>query len=271
MYSTNDFKRLFGGILGGTLMKSRTFHALEPQTLSVYFVCDAGMGSSALGAGILQKKLKQAGMVQRVRNCAIEQLPSKVDIIVSHSSFTTRIKNKYPHVLHLTLDGFIDDAGYERIVKEIMLFAKKEKKNSILEKKNIRLNCHAQNSDEAIIAMGRLLVEAGYVEEGYIQGMLNRDHDLTVYIGNDIAIPHGEYEVKDCVKKTGIAVMIYPEGVAWAEGKARVVIGIAANNDDHMTILSNIADKLGDMSEVEKVVAGDVDTIYDILSRGEGL
>lgn len=47
--------------------------------------------------------------------------------------------------------------------------------------------------------------------------MLNRDHSLTTYIGNDIAIPHGEYEVKDCVKKTGIAVMIYPDGIPWAQ------------------------------------------------------
>lgn len=241
------------------------------STLNIYFVCDAGMGSSAMGAGLLQRRLKKAGMSLRVRNCAIEQLPQNVDIIVSHHNFKTQIKKRYPQVCYFELDGFTDETGYERIVKEIMLFTKKTKKSTILEKANIRLNCHAQNSDEAILAMGKLLVEAGYVEEGYIQGMLNRDHDLTTYIGNDIAIPHGEYEVKDCVKKTGIAVMIYPDGIAWADGRARVVIGIAANNDDHMTILANIADKLGDMAEVEKVVTGDVDTIYETLTSGEGL
>ena len=99
--------------------------------------------------------------------------------------------------------------------------------------------------------------------------MLNRDHSLTTYIGNDIAIPHGEYEVKDCVKKTGIAVMIYPDGIPWAQGNARIVIGIAAKNDDHMSILANIASKLGEMETVEQVVAGDVDTIYDILTKEE--
>ena len=105
-----------------------------------------------------------------------------------------------------------------------------------------------------------------YIDEGYIQGMLNRDHSLTTYIGNDIAIPHGEYEVKDCVKKTGIAVMIYPDGIRWADGRARIVIGIAAKNDDHMAILANIAEKLGEMEMVEKVVAGDVETVYEILA-----
>lgn len=251
------------------------FHRKEEtkttSELKIYFVCDAGMGSSAMAAGVLQKHLAKAGMCYRVHNCSIEQLPQDTDIVISHSSFKPQIEKRYPNVCSLELNGFTDVTAYERIVKEIMLFTKKTKKSSILDKKNIRINCHGASSDEAIIAMGNLLVEAGYVEEGYIQGMLNRDHDLTTYIGNDIAIPHGEYDVKDCVKKTGIAVMIYPEGIAWADGKARVVIGIAANNDDHMTILANIADKLGDMAEVEKVVAGDVDTIYDILTRGDGL
>ncbi|MGX8835345.1 PTS sugar transporter subunit IIA [Amedibacillus sp. YH-ame6] len=244
-------------------------HDTQTPSMSIYFVCDAGMGSSAMCAGILQKKLKKVGCDLRIRNCAIEELPKDVDMIISHSNFASQIKKRYPNVIYMELDGFMDEASYERIVKEIMLFTKKEK-NKILEKENILLNCKAENSDEAIVAMGNVLVKTGYVSEGYIQGMLNRDHDLTVYIGNDIAIPHGEYEVKDCVKKTGIAVMIYPEGIKWAEGTVRVVIGIAANNDEHMEILSNIADKLGDMEEVEKVVAGDVNTIYDILTRGDG-
>ena len=60
--------------------------------------------------------------------------------------------------------------------------------------------------------------------------------------------------------------MIYPEGIKWADGNVRIVIGIAAKNDDHMAILANIAEKLGEMEMVEKVVTGDVDTTYDILA-----
>lgn len=238
------------------------------DTLRIYFVCDAGMGSSALGASLLQKKLKHHGMSVRVHNCAVEEVPKNVDVIVSHPNFEKRIKARFPNAVWFGLAEFMDDAGYERIVSELMLFKKKEEKKEILEKRNILLNCHAQTSDEAIIAMGKLLKDSGYITEGYIQGMLNRDHSLTTYIGNDIAIPHGEYEVKDCVLKTGIAVMIYPKGIDWAGGRARIVIGIAAKNDDHMAILANIADKLGEMETVEKVVAGDVDTIYNILVKG---
>ena len=238
-------------------------------TVIIYFVCDAGMGSSAMGAGLLQKKLKKHGCTYRVKNCAIEDIPGNADIIVSHENFEHRIKQLYPACIHYGIKEFMDDKEYERIVKKIMLFGKKkDEKNTILEKANIILNCKAESSDDAIKAMGSLLMNAGYISEGYIQGMLNRDHSLTTYIGNDLAIPHGEYEVKDCVLKTGIAVMIYPDGIKWADGNVRIVIGIAAKNDDHMAILAKIADKLGDMSVVEIVVAGDVDFIYDVLAKG---
>lgn len=241
----------------------------DQKSLSIYFVCDAGMGSSALGAGLLTKRLRKEGCKDRVRNCAIEALPDAVDIIISHHNFKQQIQQAFPHSYYLSIENFMDQEAYERIVKEIMLFKKKKQQNEILDKQNIKLNCTAKDSDDAIVKMGQLLLAAGYIEEGYIQGMLNRDHGLTTYIGNDIAIPHGEYEVKDCVKKTGIAVMIYPDGILWAQGRARIVIGIAAKNDDHMTILANIASKLGEMETVEEVVAGDVDTIYDILSKEE--
>ncbi|TGY67348.1 PTS sugar transporter subunit IIA [Dubosiella muris] len=145
---------------------------------------------------------------------------------------------------------------------------KKEKneKPQILEVQNIRVNQKAATSDEAILSVGGRLKEAGYIDEPYIQGMLNRDHALTTYIGNDIAIPHGEYEVKDFVKKTGLAVDIYPEGIAWGGGTVRIVIGIAATTDEHVGILQNIAEKLGDMDVVEKVVNGTPEYIHSVLA-----
>lgn len=239
------------------------------RSLNIYFVCDAGMGSSALGAGLLAKQLRKVGCQEQVKNCAIEDVPSNVDVIISHQNFQTQIQSAFPNVLYFSVQHFMDVPAYERIVKEIMLFKKKKARNEILEKQNIKRNCQAKDSDDAIVQMGQLLLSAGYIEEGYIQGMLNRDHSLTTYIGNDIAIPHGEYEVKDCVKKTGIAVMIYPDGIPWDQGRARIVIGIAAKNDDHMAILANIASKLSEMETVEQVVAGDVDTIYEILNQEE--
>lgn len=153
--------------------------------------------------------------------------------------------------------------------KKLFKKASAPESTDILSIENIRLNQNAASSDEAIISIGRQLARTGYVDEPYIQGMLNRDHDITTYIGNDIAIPHGEYEVKDYVKKTGLAVDIYPDGVEWAGQKARIVIGIAATTDEHVRILQNIAEKLSDMEMVEKVVKGDARFIHRVLSMPE--
>lgn len=133
----------------------------------------------------------------------------------------------------------------------------------ILSKNNIRINCESVSSDEAIIAVGKLLQDSGYINEKYIDGMLERDHSLTTYIGNDVAIPHGEFESKEHVLHTGISIMIYPDGIPWGDGNVRIVVGIASQNDDHMEILAEIAIKLSDMKEVEKIVTGSVDDIYN--------
>lgn len=238
----------------------------ESPTTSIYFVCDAGMGSSAMGASLLQKKVKKSHMGVTIKNCAIDQIPEDAIYLVSHKNFAHRIQKSHPNITYFALDGFMDDRGYDRIVEEIMQLKTRQKEHAILEKKNILLNCHARTSDEAIIAIGNVLHQGEYIENGYIQGMLNRDHSLTTYIGNDIAIPHGEYEVRDCVKKTGLAVMIYPEGISWAQANVRIVIGIAAKNDEHMPILANIADKLGTMNTVEQVIKGDVAFIHNLLT-----
>ena len=240
---------------------------MSNELIKIYFVCDAGMGSSALGASLLQRVFKRRKIPIKVKNCSVNEIPSEANFVIAHDHFKMEVKANAPHACYIAVNNFMDESNYERIVNKIMI----ETNNAlILARSNIKLNCKAQNSDEAIIKVGELLVNSQYVEEAYIQGMLNRDHSLTTYIGNDLAIPHGEYDVKDAVIKTGLAVMIYPEGIKWANGNVRIVIGIAAKNDDHMMILANIASKLCEMETVEAIVASqDVDFIYDVLTSEE--
>jgi len=231
------------------------------MTKIISFVCDAGMGSSALGASLLRKKLKNSNLDYKVTNKSICEIEND-DIIICHQQFLKQVAAlNIPYKIY-SVNNFMDDKEYERIREELMKL-----EHSILCKENIKLNCQADNSDQAIIDVGHDLVKAGYVSEPYIQGMLKRDHEISVYIGNDIAIPHGEYEVKQYIKKTGIVVRIYPDGIKWGNGFARIVIGIAANNEDHMQILENVATKLCEMETVEALIASnDVDTIYEMLS-----
>lgn len=147
------------------------------------------------------------------------------------------------------------------------LFKKRKriKKFPMLKKENIRIHQKADTSDEAIVSIGEKLLETGYIQKPYIQGMLERDHSLTTYLGNGIAIPHGEFEVENYVLHTGIAVDIYPQGIKWAEGMVHIVVGIAAKTEEHIMILQYIAEHFGNKETAKKIVESDEETIYEML------
>lgn len=112
----------------------------------------------------------------------------------------------------------------------------------ILNKKNVLLGVESESKAQVIERVGTLLVRNGYVQEEYIEGMKERENDVTSYIGNGIAIPHGMPDYKKYIKNSGITVVQYPKGVDFGNGNtAYIVIGIAGKNDEHMGILSSIA------------------------------
>lgn len=128
-------------------------------------------------------------------------------------------------------------------------------KPEVLCDKNILLNVSSETKDDAINRVGRLLVDNGYVEEGYLEGMMKREQDVTTYIGNGIAIPHGMNEYVKYIKHSGIVIAQYPQGVDFGQGnKAYLVIGIAGKDDDHMSILSRIAITCQYEENVEKLI-----------------
>lgn len=139
----------------------------------------------------------------------------------------------------------------------------------LLKKNNIILNCKAKPKEAVIREVGRLLYESGYVEESYIDGMLKRELTFSTNIGNGIALPHGVEEAKQSIKKSGIAVMIFPEGTMWKDELVYVVIGIAGVGEEHLDVLANIADKLADTEAVDNLVKSSVDEIYTIFTGKE--
>lgn len=143
------------------------------------------------------------------------------------------------------------------------LFSGKAASSSeILEKKHIVLNCTPVTPEEAIQACGRLLLESGCIEEGYIQAILERDKSDSVAIGSHVAIPHGDSQSRALVKRTGLVVMTYPEGISWNGERVRMVIGVASKGEDHLEILRRVAaiaadeestDRLADSAAAEEL------------------
>jgi mannitol/fructose-specific phosphotransferase system IIA component len=113
-------------------------------------------------------------------------------------------------------------------------------------------------------------VDGGYVMPQYLQGMLDRDHSLSVFMGNTLAIPHGEFEYKQYIKKSGIVIKVYPEPLDWHGEKVHLVLGLAGIGEDHINILANCATVFSEMSDVERIVKNQsVDEIYDLLTAEE--
>ena len=111
------------------------------------------------------------------------------------------------------------------------------------------------------------MVESGYVDENYIQGMLDREASFSVAIGSHVAIPHGTNDVKPLIKKTGVVVMTYPDGIDWNGDKVKLVVGIAAKGEEHLEVLGRIVAIASTDDDTDKLVAGaDAENLYQKLN-----
>lgn len=253
----------------------------------IVYACDAGMGSSALGAAALRKKLKKDGYKDiSVTNCAIGAIPQEAQLVISHEKLAERALADSPQAEHIWVRDFTQNNVYEIVtarLKEAAVEtsapasdAREETAETVsadvLRHENVKIGLPSVSREEAITAAGKMLVASGYVDEGYVQGMLNREHDLSTYIGKGIAIPHGENAVKDTIKKTGIVVCQYPDGVKFGDETAYLVIGIAGVGNDHLAILANIATMVGDYTDeqLEQLFkTKSADELYHVFTKAD--
>ena len=141
--------------------------------------------------------------------------------------------------------------------------------NEVLVKESILTGQVFSSKKEATIVAGEILFENGYIEKEYIESMLEKleTQSFATYIGNGVAIPHGMAEGSKHVKHTGISVIQVPDGVLWNEEMAYVIVGIAANSDDHMGVLAALADAIEEEDDAKELwKESSVDNIYNRLS-----
>ena len=141
--------------------------------------------------------------------------------------------------------------------------------NEVLIKESILTEQSFLSKEEATIMSGEILLKNGYVEKEYIDSMLEKleTQSFATYIGNGVAIPHGMAEGSQYVKHTGISVIQVPEGVLWNEEMAYVIVGIAANSDDHMEVLSALADAIEEEDDAMKLwKETSSENIFNLLS-----
>lgn len=118
---------------------------------------------------------------------------------------------------------------------------------------DVRLGASFTDKWEAIDACGEFLVQRGYVTPAYVEFMRERERQATVYVGNNVALPHSTLAGREHILRGGVVVMQVPEGVAFGSSTAHVLIGIAGAGDEHLKVISALALVLSDMDKVNRI------------------
>jgi PTS system mannitol-specific IIC component len=85
----------------------------------IIFACDAGMGSSAMGATKLKKKLKEAGLSIDVAHSPVGEVPADADIIVVHKELSARAAAACPTARLVTITDFLNAPEYETLIRDL--------------------------------------------------------------------------------------------------------------------------------------------------------
>ena len=258
----------------------------------IIFACDAGMGSSAMGASILSAELKKVGLSPEVDHMAVADIgdeTSRADLIVTNESLEPRAEMMSKGSLPiLTVKNFMDRTEYQRIIDQIRTMvgdtddhvtqkqAAEETAitlqvaEQVLEKplfpvENIVLGASFQDKNAAISACADILIEGGYVKPFYKQEMFAREEDLSVYLGDGVAMPHGLTQ-SDSILHSGICFVQVPDGV----DLAYLLVGVAGKGEEHVQLLGQIAQALTEDNNIQKLrEAKDKQTVLSILKLSE--
>lgn len=253
----------------------------------IIFACDAGMGSSAMGATKFRKRIEDARPDIKVTNTSVDNIPPDCDIAVVQTTLVERARKSAPQAQIITIGNFLSDpnldALYNKLCQEqaatdeqpAQSAAAEETvteetgidKKTVIVADGIKLNQSPVSKEDAIQAAGELLAKLGYVDDSYVDAMQEREKIVTTYMGMGVAIPHGTTQAKGTVKKTGIVLLQYPEGVDFGDEKAQLVFGIAGIGDEHLDLLAKICEMLEDEEVLETLkTTADVNWVLERLS-----
>ncbi|STY62146.1 PTS mannitol transporter subunit IICBA [Mannheimia haemolytica] len=261
--------------------------AVNGNINKIYVACDAGMGSSAMGASMLRKKVQAAGLNIEVQNLAINDLPQDAQLVITHKDLTARATQRVATAQHLSLTNFLDSAFYDSLVSKLANHQPQQAVQNTqnfanpveepqaeglkLQAAQVFLGLQANSKEEAIRFAGEQLVKAGFVQPSYVDAMFAREQMVSTYLGEGLAVPHGTSDAKDSVLKTGIVVCQYPNGVRFTDeedGVAKLVVGIAAKGNDHIQILSAITNALDDEQAMKTLTqTNNVDEVLALLAK----
>ena len=252
------------------------------EVKKIIFACDAGMGSSAMGATKFRNRIKAVRPDITVANTSVDNIPADCDIAVVQEILVERAVKAAPQAQMVTIGNFLADPKLDQLYDQVTSTeaaapaqaeaapaaetSSYDPSEKILVEEGIKVGLKSVPMNDAITAAGKLLNELGFVDEEYIPAMIRRNEEASVYMGMGIAIPHGTSDAKNRVKKSGIVILQYPDGVDFGGEKAELVIGIAGVGDEHLAILGRITEVLDDEKQLEMMkTTKNIDEIMNLF------
>ncbi|MFC0672783.1 PTS sugar transporter subunit IIA [Brachybacterium hainanense] len=257
----------------------------------IVFACDAGMGSSAMGATVLRKKVRAAGFTDiEVTNKAISSLADEWDVVVTQKELADRAAERTGSAIHVAVDQFMNSPRYDEVVELVTARNSGDAPASdapaadaapagaaaaggaagasaaaasssgsadaapeIMPLSSILVAGTARDAGSAIDEAGALLVAAGAVDDAYVAAMHDREATVSTFMGNGLAIPHGTNEAKSSITRSGMSLVRYPEPIDWNGNEVRFVVGIAGVGNEHLDLLQKVAMIFSDPAQVQRL------------------
>ena len=118
----------------------------------------------------------------------------------------------------------------------------------------ITLNCKAKTREEALQLAASELTRKGAVDSGFLAALTEREKAMSTWIGAGLVMPHINRHDSYLVRNSSFHLLQFPDGVKWEKGHiAFLVVAVAAKDNEHIDILSGLADLLGDEQLVERL------------------
>ena len=249
---------------------------IDGQIKKIVVACDAGMGSSAMSASSLRKRLKEAGYNIEVVHTALQDIPNDADIVVTHKELTNLAMKAKPEKYHMSISSYINPPEFADVVdvvrenndgvqktvseQEITSYQTKDidtakNTNEVLALENIIITDDIKTRTEALEIINDHFVAGGYTTKRYLEGMIKKEKEFDTNIGNGLAIPHGSVDYKDEILKTGLVVLVCKNGVKWNDEDVKLIIGIAGKGDEHLDVLAKLATEFETKEKVDQFIA----------------
>ena len=228
-----------------------------------------------MSASSLRKKLKEAGYNIEVIHTALQNIPNDADIVVTHKELTNLAMKAKPEKYHMSISSYINPPEFADVVSvvrenndkninpnhaaESISYESSQNKNSsnVLPLENIVITNDIKTREQALEVINEHFVKGGYTTPRYLAGMIAKEKEFNTNIGNGLAIPHGSFDYKDEILKTGLVILVCKNGIRWNDEEVKLIIGIASKGDEHLEILSKLATEFETQEKVDEFISLD--------------